>query len=543
MNDWTEFVDLWKTVGLRLSSTSLWWKVPLAYVTWRVLLFVGWALLFSREGLLFHLQKEAILFVKRTPVLRLVYQQQVAKMKASLRKNKSSEEGRPRVIPEHGVDKRELLQRMQDAKRQDCRWDQGKTFGFVYHGDEEHVKFLNEVYAMYSQTNPLHLTAFPSVQKMEQEVVRMTISMMHGDEHCCGSTTSGGTESLLLACKAYRDYARRTRGITDPEILLPRSAHAAFVKAGHYFGMTCRFFEVGPDGRADVADMRRKFNKRVVMVVGSAPSYPHGVIDPIPAMSAFALSKGVPMHVDGCLGGFMVPWVKRLEETGKLSTRQIPEFDFSLPGVTSISADLHKYGFSAKGASTIMYRSEEIMREQFSVFPDWSGGLYGSPTIMGSRPGALIATAWAALMYTGQDGFMETARKIKAATDELIRGINNVDGLRVISNPDVTVFAFESVDRNVDIFQVAEYFKTKDFHMERQQYPNAIHFTVTYQHTIPGVVERILKELRTAVEYIRAHPEEFAKGDAPMYGLAARLPDRSCIDDFISEALMNMLSF
>jgi sphinganine-1-phosphate aldolase len=264
--------------------------------------------------------------------------------------------------------------------------------------------------------------AFPSLRRMETDVVSMCAGILGGDDEVVGSMTSGGTESLFLAMKTYRDQARKERPhITAPEVVLPTTAHPALIKSAHYLGVKVVLVPPGPDFRADVAAMERAITPQTLFLVGSAPAYPHGVVDRITELSDLALSRSLPLHVDACVGGFLLPFVRKLGFP-------VPPFDFAVPGVTSMSADLHKYGFAAKGASTVMYRTAALRRHQFYVYSGWPGGLFGSATVLGTRPGGAIAAAWASLTALGHEGYLRIAGIIMKTTRAFIDGITAIPG-------------------------------------------------------------------------------------------------------------------
>ena len=295
-------------------------------------------------------------------------------------------------LPTSGRSRDEVLAEMREmAALEESRWEDGYASGSVYNGDPDHIAFLNQVYALNSQANPLHTDLWPSAVKYESEIVAMTATMLGGagigdgpgsDTGVAGTLSSGGSESIQLAMKTYRDHARATRGITEPQMIVPISAHAAFDKAAQYFGIEIVHIPTGPDWRADVAATEAAITDNTVVIVGSAPSFPHGVIDPIEELSELARARGIGFHTDACLGGFVLPWAEKLGYP-------VPPFDFRLPGVTSMSADTHKYGYAAKGTSVVLYRSMELRHHQYFTITDWPGGLYASPSFAGSRPGAL----------------------------------------------------------------------------------------------------------------------------------------------------------
>jgi sphinganine-1-phosphate aldolase len=437
-------------------------------------------------------------------------------------------------LPAQGRPREEILQELEQLEaREHERWKDGHISGAVYHGAEDHIAFVNRVYALHSQSNPLHADVWPSATKFEAEVISMTANMLGAaeanagkpaEEHLCGSVSSGGTESIMLAMKTYRDWARATKGITRPEMVAPNSAHPAFDKSAHYFGIKLVKVPVGPDYRADVAAMRKAITRNTIVLIGSAPSFPHGVIDPIEELSELARKRGLGFHTDACLGGFVLPWAKRLGYP-------VPPFDFRLPGVTSMSADTHKFGYAAKGTSVVLYRGTELRSHQYFTATEWPGGIYFSPTFSGSRPGGLIAAAWATLVTMGEAGYLEASRHILETADAIKRGIRAIPELYVLGEP-LFVIAFGA--RTLNIYQVMERMSAQGWNLNGLHKPSAVHLCVTLRHTQPGVAERFLEDLRAAVEHVRANPEE--KGTmAPVYGMAATVPFRGLLSDLLKK--------
>ena len=324
-------------------------------------------------------------------------------------------------LPAEGRARADILKEIRELTgREEAKWRDGFASGAVYHGDQGHIDFLNEVYALNSQANPLHPDLWPSAVKFESEIVAMTAAMLGGGEEglptVSGTVSSGGTESIMLAMRTYRDQARSERGITEPEMVVPLSAHATFDKASHYFDIATVPVPLGPDWRADVSAVEAAINENTVAVVGSAPGFPHGVVDPIEEMSELAREAGVGFHTDCCLGGFVLPWAERLGYP-------VPPFDFRLPGVTSISADTHKFGYAAKGTSVVLYRTPELRLHQYYRTATWMGGLYYSPTFAGSRPGGLSAECWAAMVAFGEEGYLAATRAILESAATIRRGV------------------------------------------------------------------------------------------------------------------------
>lgn len=408
------------------------------------------------------------------------------------------------------------------AKAEHDSWSTGQTSGAVYHGGDDHLDLLNEAYALHSQSNPLHVDVWPSAVKLEAEVVAMTARMLGADgatDEIVGTVTSGGSESIILAMKSYRDRA----GIRRPEMVIPDSAHVGFDKAAQYLGIKQVRVPLGSDYRADVDAMARAVGRRTIVVAGSAPGFPHGVIDPIADLSEMARERGVGFHTDACLGGFVLPWAERLGYA-------IEPVDFRLPGVTSLSVDTHKYGYAAKGTSVVLYRGRELRRHQYFVATDWPGGLYYSPTMAGSRPGALTASAWASLLAMGESGYTEATRAILEVGAALRGGIAGIPGLRVLGEP-LWVIAFTSDE--VDIYEVMARMTERGWSLNGLHRPPAIHIAVTLRHTQPGVADRFLTDLRDTMAEARSAGHKARTGAAPVYGMAATFPARGAVSELL----------
>ena len=424
-------------------------------------------------------------------------------------------------LPARGRARSDVLADLEQlAARERPRWQEGYASGAVYHGDPEHIAFLAQAYALHSQSNPLHVDLWPSTTKLEAEIVAMTADLLGAGrtaDEICGVVSSGGTESIMLAVKAHRDRAGRDR----PQMVLPTTAHAAFDKAAHCFGVEAVKVPVGPDMRADVAATARALTDRTVLVVGSAPSFPHGVVDPIEALSELARERGIGFHTDACLGGFLLPFAERLGHP-------VPAFDFRLPGVMSMSADTHKYGYAAKGTSVVLYRDDELRHAQYFAYTEWPGGLYMTPTFAGSRPGALSAACWAAMVSIGAGGYEDAARRILQAAAAIRDGIKATDGLRVLGDP-LFCIAFATEDDELAVYRVMDAMTARGWSLNGLHHPPAVHICTTLRHTGPGVAERFVHDLRDSVAEVRSHPPA-DHGMAPIYGMAATLPDRGAVE-------------
>jgi sphinganine-1-phosphate aldolase len=435
-------------------------------------------------------------------------------------------------LPQVGRERNEILGEMEALKAaEEGRWKNGYASGAVYHGDDEHIGFLNQVYAIHSQSNPLHADLWPSAAKFEAEIVAMTANMLGAGAadqslddtaQICGTVSSGGTESILLAMKTYRDWAKDAKGITSPEMVIPVTAHAAFDKAAQYFGIKAKRIPVDDSFRADVAAAEAAMTRDTIVVVGSAPSFPHGAIDPIEELSELARASGIGFHTDACLGGFVLPWAEKLGY-------DVPPFDFRLPGVTSISVDTHKYGYAPKGSSVILYRGLDLRHYQYYTTADWPGGLYFSPTFAGSRPGALSAACWAAMVSVGEQGYLDATRRILHAAEVIKRGIGEIPDLTVLGDP-LWVIAFAS--DKLDIYKIMDNMTHRNWSLNGLHKPSCVHICVTLRHTQPGVAERFIEDLTAAAEYVRQNPREEG-GMAPVYGMAATLPLRGVVNDLL----------
>ncbi|KAH8587583.1 pyridoxal phosphate-dependent transferase [Bisporella sp. PMI_857] len=440
-------------------------------------------------------------------------------------------------LPKEGWSEDAVRQELETLATMDhTRWEDGFVSGAVYHGGDELMKLQTEAFGKFTVANPIHPDVFPGVRKMEAEIVAMVLAMFNAPTGAAGVTTSGGTESILMACLSARNKARAERGVTEPEMILPDTAHTAFRKAGEYFGIKIHLVHCpAPSYQVHIPSVSRLINSNTVLLVGSAPNFPHGIIDDISLLSKLAVKRKIPLHVDCCLGSFLVPFLERAGFETEL-------FDFRLKGVTSISCDTHKYGFAPKGNSTVLYRTASLRTFQYFISPDWSGGVYASPSIAGSRPGALIAGCWASLMRVGEAGYISACHEIVGATKRIIEAIQVNPGLssdlEIIGNPLVSVVAFSA--KNLDVYDIADAMSAKGWHLNSLQSPPAIHVAVTLP--IAKVWEKLVADLEAVVEgekekeRVRVVEGKGAKGksvgdSAALYGVAGSLPNKSVVVD------------
>jgi sphinganine-1-phosphate aldolase len=395
-------------------------------------------------------------------------------------------------LPKTGLPKDEILAQLDTLQAHDVDWKSGRAFTLAYYAGEDVLALATEANARFLSTNALNVEAFPSLRTMQADVVAMVADLLHGGKDAAGFMTSGGTESILLAVKAARGRGR-ARGITAPEMILPTTAHAAFEKAAQDFGVASIRVPVRDDFRADPVAMAARLTPHTVLIVASAPQYPQGVIDPIADIAQLAERAGINCHVDACMGGMTLPMLERLGYA-------IPPFDFRVPGVTSMSVDLHKYGYTAKGASVILHRTKELRRHQTFVTDNWLGGLYASSGILGTKSGGPIAAAWAVMNYLGEDGYLRLAKAAREATEALLRGLRTIPGLRVLGEPDAThaAFTFDAVDP----FAVGKALMQRGWFVDQQKPPPSLHCTVNAVHG--PVIAEFIAELKAVVEEVRA---------------------------------------
>ncbi len=389
-----------------------------------------------------------------------------------------------RGMPSEGRSRASILQELADlAHDEDRMWETGKCSGTMYCGDHEHYEFMGRAFELFAHVNALQRDMCPSMTKFEGEVIAMTLDLLHADAvtetEAAGLVTSGGSGSILHAVLSYRERARKERAVERPNFVKPETAHPAFDKACHLLGVECRRIPVDPKTTlADVDATTDAIDDNTIAIVGSACNYGYGTIDPITELADLALARGIGLHVDGCLGGFILPWGQQLGY-------DIPVFDFRVPGVTSISADTHKYGYGFKGTSVLAFRDKALRNGQYFFVTDWSGGKYASPGIEGSRSGGLLAATWAAMVSFGREGYLRYARQIFETAFAMQDAVRSHPELRIMgSNP---TFCFSFTSDAFDIYHVSDFMRTRGWRFNGQQYPNSIHMAVTRPQTQPGL--------------------------------------------------------
>jgi glutamate/tyrosine decarboxylase-like PLP-dependent enzyme len=433
-------------------------------------------------------------------------------------------------MPMKGIKRGPLLSKLKSMKSGDVDWVSGRMFSLIYNAGEEVREVARKAFDLYFMENGLSPFAFPSLKQLETEVIAMTAALLGGDAETVGSFTCGGTESVFMAVKTARDWARANRPeATEPEMIKSVTAHPAWEKSAHYLGLKVINLPPCDDFRADVQAIDKAITKNTIMLISSAMTYPHGVVDPIAELGDLAAKRNIWLHVDSCLGGMILPFVKKLGY-------EIPDFDFRVPGVTSISADLHKYGYAAKGASTILYRNSDYRQYQYFAHADFPGGVYATSTLTGARPGGPVAAAWAVMNFLGEEGYLKLAKSAMDTTRKLQDGVNSIPGLKVLGKPHATVFAI--VSDTLNVYALSDALKERNWLIEKQQTPPSLHLTVSPIHA--GLADEFLADLRACAKEVEDIDSSNLSEEAVMYGMMASMPDRSAARDFAVQYLNNL---
>jgi glutamate/tyrosine decarboxylase-like PLP-dependent enzyme len=398
------------------------------------------------------------------------------------------------VIPANGLSPQQISQAFDEVSRNDVRWQDGKAFSLAYNAGPDVLRVAEDAYKRFAGANALNTGAFPSLRQMQSEVLDMVGVWLGSPTTAAGYFTSGGTESILMAVKAARDQFRDESSVTHPNIVLPTSAHAAFDKAAAYFGVELRRVAVRTDWRADVEAMARRIDSNTILIVGSSPQYPQGVIDDIPALANIALQHNVNFHVDACMGGVSLAYLSRLNH-------QIPPWNLAVNGVTSISVDLHKFGYTSKGASVIMYANKRLRSFQGFFTDQWLGGVYASSGMLGTKSGGPIAAAWAVMHYLGDDGYLRLTRSARIATETLTQHINAHPHLSLLAQPDALLLSFVATNpKRLNIYAVADEMWKRGWYIDRQEPPQSLHCTINAIHE--SVIEAMIVDLDECIAIV-----------------------------------------
>lgn len=437
------------------------------------------------------------------------------------------------TIPEHGMLPDNIIQTAKSLQQLDkYDWESGKVSGTVYTGQHQKLQVVTQIQTMFKSGNPLHTDVFCSIRVMEAEIIEMVGKLFNSNNPTYGILTSGGTESIILAVKAYRNYFRKKSYNYRPNIITSDTVHAAFDKACDL--MDIQLIKVKPysiSRKIDADLLEKHINSSTILIVGSAPSYSHGIIDNLRSLSKLATKHQIGFHVDSCLGGFITPFIKEVEGKDLIC-------DFRLPGVTSISVDVHKYGFAPKGSSVLLFREKELRRDAYFVYPDWTGGVYATPTVAGSRSGSNIAGCWATLLTLGKEGYLDATKRIRDTTQYLVNELRMIDGIFIYGQPEVNLFAIGSEKFN--ILSLSDLLGKKGWNFNLLQYPSSIHFCVTLRHVQEDVKEKIVEAVKECVSKILSNPELQSSEMVAMYGMSAKIGDKRIVEDIVIRYLDTM---
>ncbi|OWK07918.1 SGPL1 [Cervus elaphus hippelaphus] len=489
------------------------WQLIAWSVAWTLLIVWVYEFVFQPESLWSRFKKRCFKLIRKMPIIGRQIQDKLNKTKEDISKNMSFlkvDQDYVKALPSQGLSPAAVLEKLKEYSSKDVLWQEGKASGAVYSGEEELTNLLVKAYGDFAWSNPLHPDIFPGLRKIEAEIVRMACSLFNGGPDSCGCVSD---------LWGHRNVA-------------PQSAHAAFDKAASYFGMKIIRVPLNKMMEVDVRAMRRAISRNTAMLVCSAPQFPHGVIDPIPEVAKLAVKYKIPLHVDACLGGFLIVF---MEKAGYPLEQP---FDFRVKGVTSISADTHKYGYAPKGSSVVLYSDKKYRRYQFFVATDWQGGIYASPTIAGSRPGGISAACWASLMYFGENGYVEATKQIIKTTRFL--KLENIKGIFVFGNPQLSVIALGS--RDFDIYRLFNLMNAKGWNLNQLQFPPSLHFCITLVHTRKRVAIQFLKDIRESVTQIMKNPKAKTTGMGAIYGMAQATVDRNLVAELSSVFLDSLFS-
>lgn len=410
-----------------------------------------------------------------------------------------------REMPEKGTDWDDLKQEMIRRGAGDAKWREGKTAVYVFNAGEDVTRIQKEAYTMYMSENGLGPLAFPSLKQMEDEVVAMGLALLHADDQSTGAMTSGGTDSITMAVKAARDFAAANKAIANkktsgqPNIVAPWSVHPAFDKAAIMMSLEVRRIPVADNLLADVSAMSEAIDSNTIMLVGSAPSFPYGLMDPIEELGALAEQKDVWLHVDACVGGYIAPFVR-------MNGVDIPPFDFEVDRVKSISADLHKYGYCAKGASTVFFRDEALYQYMIFDCDDWPGGRMITPTLAGTRPGGAISAAWAVMNYLGVDGYCSKHKQVTDARHAVEIGVKKL-GFDILGSPQLGIVAFSHPQLNV--FALYKQMYKKGWFTSLTTEPKALHLMLSPIHK--EITPAYLDDLEASIRIVQAGNSDAVK--------------------------------
>lgn len=471
-------------------------------------------------GYYFNISNTIKYYIQRLPPVRRKIDKKVLELKTDITEETSAKQHRyiddiDYILPEYGIKSSNIIKRLEHIKSKNLTKND-QVSGTIYNG-EETKELIEKVYPLFYKSNPLHPDVFPELCILEKNIINMVKKLFNGDDNCVGCMTHGGTESILLACYSYKNLGL-SKGIINPEMIIPFTAHAAFDKAASYFGIKLHKAPVDYETyELDLSFVENHINNRTIALVGSAPNYSHGIIDPIEDLSDIAIRYNIPLHVDACMGGFLLPFIDNLEFN----------YDFSLPGVTSISADTHKYGYCPKGSSIILYRNSKLYENQIFVEDKWDGGIYATNTIMGSKSGNNIAVTWAILNYYGKYKYTQYADTIKSTTIVLRDRLKQVADIEIIGDPSLNIVAFTS--KKYNIYKINKYMTKFGWNLNELQSPAAIHICITMNNISEKFVDNFIFDIKRSIKTINNTADVENDNGSSIYGSSQKISDRSII--------------
>lgn len=421
-------------------------------------------------------------------------------------------------LPDKGLSEEEVFNTLENIRANDISWKDGKTFGAVYFPGDSYADVILKAYNLYVHENAFDPQLFRSLLTMEKDIIHQVGQLFANEKPVCGSLTSGGTESIFLSLLSARDWSKEFKNIDHPEVVISSSAHPAFLKAMRFLKIKSIVINTNNELKLDLPAFKKAINKNTILIVGSAPAYPWGMMDPIDELSDLALKHNLLLHVDACIGGFLLSYLKRMGY-------DIPLFDFSLEGVSSISVDLHKYAYAPKGSSVLLYRNLDLRKSQFSVYANWQGGIYASTSFLGTKPGGIVASTWTALNHIGNDGYIELTKKTMQATNLIKNFVNNHNDLYLIGEPIMSVLAFKS--KSINIYLIADHLNDLGWYIGRLQNPAGIHLVVSQVHN-DGAAQEFINDLEEVIIKIKK------KSIKKMI---------SSLEDNVSSKILNLMSF
>jgi len=450
----------------------------------------------------------------RIPYLRTIILEKLKKIGKSLEDDTKSKYNNFKILPYNGLNKTEI-NKILDGFDQ-YKKDINKISGIIYLGDKNHNDNMINIFNHYSFSNPLHPDIFPEIRSMEIDIINMVKNLFAGGDECCGNVTYGGTESILLACVTYRDYFKTSKGIYNPNIVCFDSVHPAFDKASHYFNIAIRKAK-------NLSRLKKLIDNNTILLVGSCPEYSYGEVDPIIEMSNLALKKKIGLHIDCCMGGFLVPFLDEFKH-----------INFNLKTITSISADTHKYGYSLKGSSILLFRNYDIKKFQHFINKDWIGGVYATPTMMGSKSGGIIAATWFSLINIGYQKYKEYANEIRNNLIYIRDRISKLETIEVIGDPRINIIAFKTT--KTSIYQLINQMQNRGWNLTIMQNPSSFHLCITKMHTREKCDE-FCRDIEESLEYLKNKENEKLTGTLALYGTSSNLENSFFIEEVIHDFL------